>query len=63
MEVQKDIKEQILKKEKIFYNPEIVIRGIIGEKKNIDSNKEEKYNIVEQKPKVQLRQEEKLNFI
>ena len=31
--------------------------------KNIDSNKEEKYNIVEQKPKVQLRQEEKLNFI
>ena len=63
MEVQKDIKDQILKKEKIFYNPEIVIRGIIGSKKNIDSNKEEKYNIVEQKPKVQLRQEEKLNFI
>jgi len=57
MEVQKDIKDQILKKEKIFYNPEIVIRGIIGEKK------EEKYNIVEQKPKVQLRRAEKLNFI
>jgi len=35
----------------------------LEEKKNIDSNKEEKYNIVEQNPKVQLRHAEKLYFI
>ena len=52
------------KKRKDFvHNPEIVISGIIGGKKNIDSNKEEIYNFVEQKPKVQLRRAEKLNFI
>ena len=60
----KGYKRPNIKKGKDFvHNPEIVISGIIGGKKNIDSNKEEKYNIVEQKPKVQLRRAEKLNFI
>ena len=60
----KGYKRSNIKKGKDFvHNSEIVIKGINGGKKNIDSNKEEKYNIVEQKPKVQLRQAEKLNFI
>ena len=60
----KGYKRPNIKKGKDFiHNPEIVIKGIIGGKKTIDSNKEEKINEAKTKPKVQLRKAEKLTFI
>ena len=53
-----------IKKGKDFtHNPEIIIEGIIEGKKTIESNKDNKNNFINQKPKVQLRRAEKVNFI